>query len=409
MDEIKLAVPSVRPEPKQVGGWLNSWQVGQVLRAVVAGKGPSGDLTLRIGSQTVLAPANLDLSKGTILQVQITATQPQLSFKIISSGATGQIASSSPTLVQPQQPLNHLQQQVQLLLTQQGSLSGLLSQLATLVKTDGVMAASPQIANQIQALVKQLINKGELGDPARLKAAVLNSGLLMESKMVQHLPPQLMAERLKGDFKASLLGLLASLDDSEIEAVEGALAGRSKSLPTALRVGQLALPDRQPLVDIDSLLIENLSSALKTQVESALARVTLNQTNVLVDMEQGSQRWAFEIPLLAGEEVQTVSLLISREESRTGNNEREENRWCAEFALDVDALGYMKVSIYVQGEYISASIAAQRPETVTLMEQSLSELRSRLADSGMVVEALVSREDSVQAEATAQSSFKVEV
>ena len=93
MEELQLALTAARVEQKNFGLWLKSWQVGQVLQALVTDKFPSGQLVLRVAGQQITATADIPVQKGAVLTLEVNRLTPTPTLKIIDAP----VASVGPT------------------------------------------------------------------------------------------------------------------------------------------------------------------------------------------------------------------------------------------------------------------------------------------------------------------------
>lgn len=160
--------------------------------------------------------------------------------------------------------------------------------------------------------------------------------------------------------------------------------------PPPLR-GQAPLPQTAPAANLQRLELAGLlRPELQRQVESALARLQLNQlASVPRDRDSGME-WLLEVPVRRGEETDLWSLRIRRDEGGRGRGEAPAPPlWSVQLAFDLPGLGPMQARVALQGEQVSTWFWAQREQAVPLLEDHLQELRQGLEGAGLQVGELV--------------------
>ncbi|MEZ5480928.1 MAG: hypothetical protein R3E73_01785 [Porticoccaceae bacterium] len=94
MEELQLALTATRVEQKNFGLWLKSWQVGQVLQALVTDKSPAGNLVLRIGGHQITATADIPVQKGAVLMLEVQGLKPVPTLKVTGSFVDSHVAQN---------------------------------------------------------------------------------------------------------------------------------------------------------------------------------------------------------------------------------------------------------------------------------------------------------------------------
>lgn len=344
MEELQLALTTARVDQRNFGLWINNWQVGQTLNALVTNQLPTGDLVLRVGGQQITATADIPIQQGARLQLEVTQLQPIPTLRVLNPVASPAAANVGGTL--------------QLL---PGNASGIASPpLATVVQTlqanQVAVALPPVVADSLGQLLKQVSRPGQLTQPAALATAVRDSGIFLETELQASLSGR--SPSLEGDFKAGLFRSLAKVD--------AALA----------RIAALAMPasDAEALMD------------LKRELEAGLGRVTLHQLNSQPGGEaQASRHWQLEIPVQVAGSVHSVQIEIDRDETRGADQEgdAEEDRWRVKLQLEPRGLGALEISMQLQGEALTLNIAASRAEIRQLIDASIPTLVATLESRGI--------------------------
>jgi len=353
MEELQLALTAARVEQKNFGLWLKSWQVGQVLQALVTDKFPSGQLVLRVAGQQITATADIPVQKGAVLTLEVNRLTPIPTLKIINApvadGASVGRLNGELQLLLPQ------------LLPQQGRV---LDPLLTLFATSqgaNILALLGLKNADIERLLKQVHRAEQLVDPKLLKMAVEKSGLFLEARLQQlvasggMLPP--------GDLKAELLRLLGRVNRKLKE----------QPLGTDNETTLLALQE------------------LKQDLEGALARITLHQLAICHPDDSGQQAWSFDIPVRFKESVATLFLSIYRDNQSRGQAPEQQD-WKATLNITLPKLGAVEAELFLRGNKVSVVIFSEQARAIELINAQMDQLRVGLESRGMDVSVLLGRE-----------------
>jgi len=125
------------------------------------------------------------------------------------------------------------------------------------------------------------------------------------------------------------------------------------------------------------------------QVESALARVQLNQITSLPSQESPEPQWVIELPLYAGEEDEGLRLRVRRD----GGGEDDEGgpRWSVTLEYNSSQHGPVHMVVTLASGQVSVTFWSERPETAGLFHDNLEALQARLSAAGLDVADLSSR------------------
>ena len=362
-----------------------NWRVGQILAATVTSRSPSGEATLRIGTQQVQAQAgNINLYAGQRLELQVVALGHVPALRLIKTDPPDPVRVALRNALPCQRPLSHLFSQLAQLLTRPGN-------------------ASPMVLEMARNLIGRLPDYRQLSSTEGLRRTLCNSGLLLESRLASNSTPQ---ADLTQDLKANLLRLIdalrnlaatitpararpgSGLSRSSAAAQSSASAGTTKSdsaPPQRILSGEvrepagrvlLAAAGVQPLPSLD--LVEH--------AESALARIRLNQLSSLNQDRSLSAEWLVEVPVRRGEQIDTWQLHLRRDGTgKQDNNKPAEDKWSAVLQFVLPNLGSMEVRVKLAGETISTAFVAETDATVPVLEKHLPHLRCRLEALGLKV------------------------
>ena len=353
MEELQLALTAARVEQRNFGLWLKSWQVGQVLQALVTDKFPSGQLVLRVAGQQITATADIPVQKGATLTLEVSRLEPTPTLKIINAPiATGG-------------QVNRLSGELQLflpqLLPQQGRVLDPFLTLLNPSQSANILALLGLKNVDLQRLLKQVQKAEQLVDPKQLKMAIEKSGLFLESQLQQLvfsgglLPP--------GDLKAELLRLLNRVNRRLKEY------GRVSSDDA----GVLALEE------------------LKQQLEGAITKITLHQLAVSNPDGPDQQQWCFDIPIRFKDTMTSLSLTICRDSESKGRSPDQQD-WKATLSATLPKLGLVEAELFLRGQKVSVVIFSEQTKIANLINDQIDQLRTGLESRGLDVSVLISRE-----------------
>ncbi len=170
-------------------------QIGQQLQAVVLDN-TAGKILLSIGQRQVSAESSLPFSRGQALTVEVRSLGEQPILRVISALQESPVAMA-----------------VRLLLPRYGASTPLLANLAELARSPA--APVPALIREAgRILVADLPTPNRVSSGPGLKAAVEQSGLILEHKLLQTTTPQTSAPQastplpINADYKANLVRLI---------------------------------------------------------------------------------------------------------------------------------------------------------------------------------------------------------
>jgi len=331
------------------------------------------------------------LRVGSLLSAQVQGSQA-LEF-VPLSGRLDQLAVSAQ--------LNAQQ-------SRQGSLDGLLSLLQNL---DDSGELSSDLQRAAARILNQLPDARQLSDPRGVALALQDSGVFMEPRLLQGLPP--------ADLKAALLQLV-----SQLSSQPGATGGQpfnpanaavvlAQTLPGYVRsalgmlgqvgagkpqLGGFPLPSRL----LQAMEGENSLQHLLRLATGALSRLQSHQLASLDD--SGSEAdgrvqttWQTELPLRHMGDIVPLQVRIQREDppDDKGKPQRDDARetpdnglariWRVELAFDLAPLGPLQVQARLQHDQLSSQLWAEVPGTAQMIAAQLGYLRKKLTEAGVQV------------------------
>lgn len=322
----------------------------------------------------------LALPVGSLLSAQVQGNQ-SLSFLPLS-GRLDQLA---------------LTQQLASQSNRQGSLEGLFSALQGL---RGNAEMSEGLRTSIDKLFGTLPDAAQLSTPKGLAAALENSGILLESKLLGG-----QGQALPTDLKANLLRLitqlLPNLSTGTPLAAANASSAMAQAMPALARdllgsLGKASTRQQALNFPLPSRLLQSMEGeadleALLKLAAAAISRLQTHQLSSLAQSQVGPEgnlltTWQLELPMRNQQELVPLQVKIQRDESNPQDKpEKKETLWKVELAFDIDPLGPLQIQAQLAHGRLTSQLWAERGSTVSLIDGELDNLRQRLNAAGVQV------------------------
>ncbi|MEM9758523.1 MAG: flagellar hook-length control protein FliK [Pseudomonadota bacterium] len=352
MEELQLALTSSRVDQRNFGLWINNWQVGQSLNALVTNQLPSGELVLRVGGQQVTATSDIPIQQGAQLLLEVKQLQPVPTLRVLAAPESVVAAAGNNATVRLMPGLGS-----------EAATIPAASLMQSLQTSPGTQAMPAPVAASIDELLRLSTRPERLATPDGLARAVRDSGVFLEAKLAGANDPGRAATAR--DIKAGVLRTLAQANS--------ALGGIEQATMNA--------------ADAESL------AELKRELEATLGRLNLNQ--IASQGSEGQQRsWQLEVPVQYGNAFHTLGIQIERDgggaEQREAND--DEAPWRVKLDLEPGSLGAIELDLRLDETQLRLDIAAARPETRRLLDAALGLLDSALASRGLNLAAGPARE-----------------
>lgn len=348
MEELQLALTPSRVDQRNFGVWINNWQVGQALSALVTGQRPTGELVLRVAGQQITATADIPVQQGARLMLEVKQLEPVPTLRILNPLAANSTAATVGGTLQ-------------LLPASGNALASppLASVTQHLLHTQMTTALPTVVSEPMSQLLRQTIRPEQLALPAGVAKAVKGSGIFLESSLAAELQGR--APAPKDDMKAGLFRVLAG--------VEAAL-GKTQAVA-------MSVADAEMLLE------------MKRELEAGLGRITLQQLNSQPLEGQTARSWQLELPVQLAGSVHSLLITMEHERGREGgadgegSAQGEEDTWRVKLQLAPGALGLVEVSIVLQEEALSLRLAAQRSDVRAMLDAGMPALEKTLLSHGL--------------------------
>jgi flagellar hook-length control protein FliK len=297
-------------------------------------------------SQSFMVKSDLpQLKTGQLISLEITKTGNQPSFKILETQHPVFSAESEKKLTETIRRFLPVQQSPAIFIEK------LANNQPLLIANKTVPEALKQLAQQI---LHQLPKKTALTNPLGLKQSIDNSGLFLESKLLQSEDAPVL--KSQADFKATTLKFIQALK-------------QQASIP---------LPSELKNTEHETLNLKQLQN----DAESSMAKMILDQIASLPKEESIKQVWQLELPYLSDQKT-IENIVIEIEHDKNKQEQPENDNWTVNITLDPPRLGKLHCKISCISGTINTHFWSHSSETNHLVSQNLDFLKSRLEASGL--------------------------
>jgi Flagellar hook-length control protein FliK len=364
-----------------------TWQVGQILQAIVQGRDQQGRLEIKIGNNTLTATSPKVYQVGQTLKLQVVDMGETLVLQNLEPGRT----TTKKPLVE--QLLRHA-------LPKQGKLQTLVKSLNQLVPN--LKVAAQDLPVLPKPLVKHLVDtqsvlpaREQVVNPQTLKQTIKDSGLFMEAKLAATLPQSDKAADIppssvvKTDLKAKLIGLIHVIEQSLQVKKENMTIAAKTPVQTNVKLFEQNPVQNSAQKNVQTSIESKTFDLLELRqiVESAIARIQVNQSQAIVTEERPTPVWIIDLPIM-DEQLENMAELKIQYEDTQMQTQEPTRKWSVNLTLDIAPLGKIHVHLNLLGEELSSSIWAEQTLTNRLIKQNLPNLEKRLQQSGLNVIAL---------------------
>ena len=359
---------------------IENWTVGRLLSALVSRANADGGYTLLVGRRQIQVRSESPLRPGTRLNLEVVETGPRTVLR--------QLADSAPPAVETRTLREALPRQM--------PATPLLSNLRHITNNRATepLPLPREVAQLAQQIEQTLTSKEALKQPEILKQALKDSGLFLEARlaaMATGRPDPALAQ----DFKAGLLKL-AQLLATHLPQADTRMAQATPPRPATEPVSGKAMemappPMRQappatlPPIPASLATIGDPKQALhelSRQVDAALARVQISQLNSVPSGDGNGQYWLLELPLRAGDQVDSFQLRIQTEDEQHPATDLAAG-WSVMLSFNLEGLGPMYARLAMAGDRLSANLWAEQEHTVSLLEHYHGLLQQQFASVGL--------------------------
>jgi hypothetical protein len=332
---------------------LQNLKPGQILQGTAMSGNIDGRLSLQIGVTRLIAQTQLSVRPGQALTLQVVKNDILPELRLLMPATLESLKAAALKNILPrQQPLPEL-----------------FKALTQVIQAPVREHIPVPVRQQAINLLQQLPSTADPQFKSQLQRALVDSGLLTEPKLLRGLTES-------ADMKLQMVHLFKQIAQllPENRLLQSNIDPRL--LPQTLKATAESLSDSG---------VKLLLGLLK-HLDGAIARVQTHQLASLPQEDPTRQVWQFELPIRNGEEVDLLHIRIGKDEQGAGAE--AEAVWSLTLHMNLTGLGPMRVQLRLQGEQLSTLIWSQRPDTHSLIQSRLSELRQAYEQRGLTVDRL---------------------
>jgi hypothetical protein len=127
--------------------------------------------------------------------------------------------------------------------------------------------------------------------------------------------------------------------------------------------------------------VEGLQN-LQHKTENALAKVVLDQLHSVPKEDSGKNVWAFELPFLMNQHVETLKMEIQRDKKNAAENSTQ--HWSVNLTLTPPNLGEVQCVISYQNGVVNTYFKNEQPQTTRLITEHLENLKQQMQRVGLI-------------------------
>ena len=369
-------VAALRPLAAANASQPADWRLGTMLHAQVLEQPDSGVASLRIGGAIHDARISFPVAKGERLLLEVVDLDPIPMLRPLRD--PGSVDVVGPAMRQ--------------LLPRQSGMGAALARVEALMAAQQDLAdLPPPVLAAARQLLQSLPTREALATPEGVRAALRNSGILLEAKLLAGGTEAEADATVAGDFKANLLRLAEALRMLPARTRGPATLSPQPAPQTPPQTAAPLLPPlrrihpaAQAPIAIDppsAGLLDAYLGDLETEVSAALARLQLHQLAALPSAEDPRQLWLLELPVRDQGATDVWQFRIEEEPQR--RTPGVGNGWRVEMAVELPDLGTLTAVVALRAGRVSISFWAEQAATAALFNAHLQMLEARLDAAGI--------------------------
>lgn len=362
---IDPGVARLTAEISQTPGKSAPWRLNQVLQGTVVNSSP-GELLLKIDGETYRIQSDTRVDSGKPLMLKVVSLLPQVELIFMDALSNKSKAEHNPAAILSAQLL-------QKTLRARKKTNSNLLYFMKLFRFSNMQSLPSETLSLLSSLKSKLIKPGELSNVRKLKLALRQSGLLLESKLAslgsRHQGP---TSDINADLKAMLFQLFKSLNDKPASPNQR----KGQANPQAGYGLALYKANDQKTGDIKMLLTQRL--------EEVLTRIVAQQKNTLDESNEDRQRWFFELPVNFRSQLLVIPVTIYRD-THSIIEHSGETAWGAEFSLELQNNGLINAQIQISNMSVSILLCSELNKTARFLNEQRDSLRESLGSCGITL------------------------
>lgn len=406
--EIQSALLKNLLSVKTVQTNLSQFLLGQILTAKVLDRKSPNTAILEINQQRVEVKTNPDrpVQVGEQLKLLVEKQSSPTLLRVLNNERSILLQESKQQLLRLAVPKQASMEKMSALLTQFSN---------TLKQTNNVLPAP--IESQIKKFIQQLPTKENVKTPAGLKTFIKDSGLLLESKLMDEVSNkpktnnQTQADKqqpvqsqqrplspiVQKDLKANLLQVSNVITKHKPgnQKPETTFSKLPQAFPIATIIKKPVLNTKTPVEQFVRANEPNMKLDVETiskQIESAVARIEVNQARIVTTNETQVPVWTIESPIKDNPDHDSLRLEIQPDNTNESDNEKQ-NGWTVNLKIDFERLGSISAKISLLDKEITASLWSENNTFADLINENLNVLDKQIERAGLTVNKLTCLEN----------------
>jgi len=275
---------------------------------------------------------------------------------------------------------------------------------------------TPEFQAKLKNITQQFPLLSQLISSTSVKASVLNSGLFLESKLLNIISSSINNKELlavnteivaKTDLKALIAQIESLLKKNQAVIIPKQLLGNhllyknmsldpiinsmghlkyNADLPSTITHAQVQTPaPNNQLFQLNNPLF--FQAKFIDQLEGVLSRIVINQLHSRESSDQTFMN--FEIPFRHADQYEVLQLKM-REQYKNEQAQEGNKIWTVNLAFHLDRLGDIRIYITLDKQDLAIQFWSEQENSQKIFEQNFYLLKERLTDAGFIISQLSS-------------------
>jgi flagellar hook-length control protein FliK len=369
---------------------LPQWLLGQILNATVTGRKSADTLILQIDNQQIEAKtaSNKPINVGEQLKLLVQKQGDPVVLRVLQHDSPKSVHEIRQQLLRENVPKQAGMEK----------LTTVLNQVTNNAREVIKFLPAP-IEHQLKKLIEHLPTKANLKNEPGLKAAIKDSGIFLESKLMaeatrkqepnkqSQAATQSNHQSIVKDLKTNLLQLseLITKYKQDTKKPESTFIKQAQVTPLFESAKNSTVNIKTQtgstgnLIDIGSKVdIETISK----QIESSVARIELNQSKAVVTNDHQIPTWSIEMPVKDKQNIDLLKLDIQADRDSKSENE-EQRLWAVNLKINFENLGSVSARLSMIDKKVSATLWSENETLNGLIDDNLPLLGKQIERCGL--------------------------
>ncbi len=391
--DIQAALPTPLPV-KTIHTNLSQWLLGQILNATVIGRKSADTLILQIQNQQIEAKTNPDkaINAGQQLKLVVEKLGDPVVLRVLQQDSAKVIHEIKQQLLRESVPKQASMEKLTMILNQ-----------ASRNIREVIKFFPAPIEQQFKKLIEHLPTKTNLNNETGLKAAIKNSGVFFESKLLAEIsskkypgnllkttkqaPNQVSSQTqhqgTAKDLKANLLQLSGVINKykQQTQNQESNFIKQAQVTPF-FETAKKSTAKIENSAKVIELTLKMDAETINKQIESSIARIEVNQSKAIITHDNKTPIWSIEIPVKDKQDIDLVKLDIQADEESKNENENEK-LWAANLKIDFENIGTVSAKLSIIDKEVNATLWSENEILNELINDNLFLLNNQIEKCGL--------------------------